>query len=171
MNPQETFVCRYSFGDGTDVIVVVRCADFTVFAAASRAALVYELPAHQRIYFADDCGLAHAERLSDGVCAWPALAFLTSAGNQTGVDLELVWIQALGEDVVVKGKVGHEFFLLPLLYHTCEYFAMSSFSCFVVNLYLIRMCQENSLWGLLVPKICDKMDIKSKASAIATPIA
>jgi len=92
VNPWETFVRHFGFGYGTDVVVVVACAGFTTFAVACGHAFVDELPAHQGLYFADHRALTHAERSRDGVGAWPALALLAGAGNQVGVDLELVGV-------------------------------------------------------------------------------
>ena len=112
VNPQETFVRHSCFGHGADVVVIVRRADLAALALASGHALVDELPSHQGIYFANDSALAHAKRPRDGVGARPALALLPRAGNQVGVDLELVRVQVQGENVVVEFEVGHG--MLPL---------------------------------------------------------
>ena len=72
------------------MIVVVARAGLAAFAVACGGAFVDELPAYQRINFADDSALAHAERSRDGIRARPALAFLPCAGDQVGVELELV---------------------------------------------------------------------------------
>ena len=69
MNPRETFVRCYCIGNGADVVVVVACTGLAAFPAARGRALVDELPAHQRIYFADHRTLAHAERSRDDVRA------------------------------------------------------------------------------------------------------
>jgi len=108
VGPQETFVRYYGLGHGAQVVVVVRRADATTITAAGGHSLVDELPAHQRINFADHRALAHAELPRDGVGARPALTFLSRAGNQVGVDFELIGIQAQKEDAVVELEVGHE---------------------------------------------------------------
>ena len=60
MTPPETFVRQYCLGHGADVIVVVARVGLTAFAMARGRALVDELPAYQRFYFADYRALAHA---------------------------------------------------------------------------------------------------------------
>jgi hypothetical protein len=110
MTTPETFVRHFRLDNGAQVVVVVRRADLAALAAASCSALVDELPSHQRIYFADHSALAHAERPRDGVRARSALAFLPRTGNQVGVDLELVGIQAQKKNVVVNFEVGHGLF-------------------------------------------------------------
>ena len=110
MTPPETFVRHYRLSNRADVVVIVGSADLTVFAATRCTSLVDELPSYQRINFANHRALAHAERPRDGVRARPTLTFLSCAGNQVGIDLELVWVQAQREDAVVDLEVGHRKF-------------------------------------------------------------
>jgi len=110
VTPQETFVRYFCLGYGAQVVVVVGGADTTTLTQTGGRALVDELPSHQRINFADHCALAHAEILRDGVRARPALALFAHTGNQVGVDLELVGVQAQKEDVVVELKIGYYVF-------------------------------------------------------------
>ena len=90
------------------MVVVIRRANFAALTAACGRALVDELSAYERIYFADHRTLTHAERSRDGVRARPALAFLPRAENQVGVNLKLVVVQAQREDIVVKFEVVHK---------------------------------------------------------------
>ena len=90
--------------------MVVSRTDATALTAAGRSALIDELPPHQGIYFSDHRTLAHAERFRDGVCARPALTLLARAGNQVGIDLELVGVQAQKENIVVELEIGHGHF-------------------------------------------------------------